>query len=279
MTLQPLVSNRQSIQGLDRLLRISMLLILKKAIPLRNVPLLHQVKKLQPPKSLTYLSYLLVHKRQRQTAQINLIVLTCLLQLFLLQVPLCKKILWFDHLERCSAFDVIHFRMLIEKVLDSSRWHCENCECPCAVEFHVLDRRWCRQLRVWGWYQCVKILEKLFHCNLERQVVANYFCWVILCVCVLDLFLSSQFCTIVQFAFLCKLQDLLLIHLLWLVFKFVFLLFLLFVLLNKRTILFIGDNRLFCLFGALVGDQVHVHVSDFLYLNSYKFYNFSYNKN
>lgn len=144
MTLQPLVSNRQSIQGLNRLLRISMLIILKKAIPLRNVPLLHQVKKLQPPKSLTYLPHLLVHKRQRQTAQINFIVLTCLLQLFLLQVPLCEKILWFDHLKSCSAFDVIHFRMLIKKVLDSSRWHCQNCKCLGAVKFHVLDRRWRR---------------------------------------------------------------------------------------------------------------------------------------
>ena len=97
-------------------------------------------------------------------------------------------------------------------------------------------------------------MEELLCGDLEREIVADDFSWVVLCVCVLEFFLGSKFSAGMELTFLSKLKYFLLIDLFGLLVEFVFLLFLLFVLLDESTVLLIGDNSLFGLFGALIGD-------------------------
>ena len=94
-------------------------------------------------------------------------------------------------------------------------------------------------------------MEELLCGDLEREIVADDFSWVVLCVCVLEFFLGSKFSAGMELTFLSKLKYFLLIDLFGLLVEFVFLLF---VLLDESTVLLIGDNSLFGLFGALIGD-------------------------
>ena len=81
--------------------------------------------------------------------------------------------------------------MLIEEVLDSAGRHCEDGKGFGTVELYVFDGGWRGKLGVWGGDQGVEVLKELLDRDLEGQVVADYLCWVVLCVGVLDFLLGS----------------------------------------------------------------------------------------
>jgi hypothetical protein len=95
-----------------------MFLILKETIAFGSIALLNKIKKLEPAKSLANLLNLLIHKGQGQPTQINLIVLTRLLEPIFAQIPLLKKLLRFNHLKGCGALNIIDLRMTSKEILN-----------------------------------------------------------------------------------------------------------------------------------------------------------------